>query len=244
MNDATIAAKAEHAIKRQALGEKRKSAPVRKVPNNDVPASSQVVVDNVGWYRKFAMLALFALIGTAACAASISVALVYVMYQPPETLSYLQDEDGRVVQLESTRNPSLTETEVLNWAAGKISAIHSLTFTDYVQHIQSLRADFTDTAFLEYQKALLSSKSLEKVKKDRLVMWADPKEAPKIVSAKVVDGTFTWIVEMKIVQYLAGGEYVANGTEMLSTVVIERTSRARNLSGVAISKYLAKEIGS
>jgi hypothetical protein len=49
---------------------------------------------------------------------------------------------------------------------------------------------------------------------------------------------------MKITQYMGGGEYIANGTEMLATMVIERTSRARNLSGVVISKYLAKEIGS
>jgi len=244
MADAMVDEKEKHADKRKKIEAKIRETPLRNIPNSDVPSSAQVVLENKEWYKSFAKLSLFALLFVAACAASVSIALAYVMSRPPETLSYLMDEDGRVVKLESTRNPSLTETEVLNWAAGKIKAIHSLTFTDYVDHVQSLRADFTDPAFLEYQKALLSSKSLEKVKQDRLVMWADPKEAPKIISAKVVNGKFTWVVEMKITQYLAGGEYIANGTEMLATVVIERTSRARNLSGVVISKYLAKEIGS
>tara|TARA_R110002074_G_scaffold400481_2_gene596052 strand:+ start:4729 stop:5463 length:735 start_codon:yes stop_codon:yes gene_type:complete len=244
MTEAIVEDEIKHNEKRKKIEEKIRSTPIRRVPNCDIPASAQVVLENKEWYKSFAKLSLFALLFVSACAVSVSIALAYVMSRPPETLSYLMDEDGRIVQLESIRNPSLTETEVLNWAAGKIKAIHSLTFTDYVDHVQSLSADFTDTAFIEYQKALLSSKSLEKVKQDRLVMWADPKEAPKIISAKVVNGKFTWVVEMKITQYLAGGEYIANGTDMLATVVIERTSRARNLSGVVISQYLAKEIGS
>lgn len=235
--------KTKHIENLQKLQRNAEKTPLRRVPHNTVPASAHVVLESAEWYRNFAKLSLFALLFAAACAASVSIALAYVSTRPPETLSYLMDEDGRIVKLESVRNPSLTETEVLNWAASKIKAIHSLTFTDYVDHVQSLRADFTEQAYIEYQKALLASKSLEKVKTDRLVMWAEPIEAPKIVSAKVVGGKFTWVVEMKIKQIMGGGEYVANGTDILATMVIERTSRARNLSGVVISKYLAKEIG-
>jgi hypothetical protein len=244
MQQSLTEAKEKHSIARAIEQERISNNPVRHVPRIEVPASAQVVYQDKEWYKSFAKLSLFALLFVSACAASVSIALAYVMTRPPETLSYLMDEDGRVVKLESERNPSLTETEVLNWAAKKISDIHKLSFSDYVDHIQSQRADFTDQAFIEYQKALLASKSLEKVKSDRLVMWSEPKEAPKIIEAKVVNGIYTWVVQMKIIQYLGGGEYIANGTEMTSTMVIERTSRARNLSGVVISKYLAKEIGS
>jgi len=244
MQQSLTEAKEKHSIARAIEQERISNSPVRHVPRIEVPASAQVVYQDKEWYKSFAKLSLFALLFVSACAASVSIALAYVMTRPPETLSYLMDEDGRVVKLESERNPSLTETEVLNWAAKKISDIHKLSFSDYVDHIQSQRADFTDQAFIEYQKALLASKSLEKVKSDRLVMWSEPKEAPKIIEAKVVNGIYTWVVQMKIIQYLGGGEYIANGTEMTSTMVIERTSRARNLSGVVISKYLAKEIGS
>jgi len=235
--------KEKHEGNRKAIEEKIRRTPMRHITDYNVPASAQVVIENIEWYRNFAKLSLFALLVVSACAASVSIALGYVMTRPPETLSYLMDEDGRVVKLESTRTQSLTETQVLDWAARKIGSIHSLTFTDYRDHVQSLRADFTKTAFLEYQRALLASKSLDKVKGDRLVMWAVPKEAPKLLSAKLVNGKFTWVVEMKITQYLAGGEYVASGTDMLATMTIERVSRARNLSGVVINKYLAKEIG-
>ncbi len=241
--DAIDAQKARHEEKRRQRQRALETTPLRHIPGNPVPASAHVVLENAAWYRQFAKLSLFALLFVAACAAAVSMALAYVATRPPETLSYLMDEDGRVVKLEAVRNPSLTETEVLNWAAAKIRAIHTLTFTDYVDHVQSLRADFTERAYLEYQKALLASKSLEKVKADRLAMWAEPLEAPKIVSAKVVNGRFTWVVEMKIKQVMGGGEYVSNGTELVATMVIERTSRARNLSGVVIAKYLAKETG-
>lgn len=235
--------KKEHSEARKKIEAKIRKTPIRHIENNKVPASAQVVYENIEWYKSFAKLSLFALLFIAVCAVVISVTLAYVMSRPPETLSYLMDEDGRIVKLESIRNPSLTETEVLNWAAKKIKDINSLTFVDYVNHIQSQKADFTKPAFIEYQKALLSSKTLEKVKRDRLVMWAEPEEAPKIIETKVSGGKFTWVVTMRINQFLGGSEYVTNATEMNITMVIQRTSRARNLSGVVVSKYLAKEIG-
>ena len=244
MSENIIDAKEKHAEKRDKIEEGIRATAPRGIPKCTAPSSSHVVLDNKEWYRSFAKISLYALLFSTVCAASVSFALAYVMTRPPETLSYLMDEDGRVVKLESIRKPSLTNTEVSNWAADKILDIHSLTFTDYDDHIQTLRSNFTINAFNEYQKALKSSKSLEKIRSDRLVMWAEPKEAPKIVSAKETGGKFTWVVEMKITQFVGGGEYIANGTEMLATIVIERTSRTRNLSGVVISKYLAKELGS
>lgn len=243
VNQTASEQRAKHEQTRKKEEARIRKTPLRQIPYSEVPASAQVVFQDKEWYKNFAKLSLFSLILVSACAVAVSLALAFVMTRPPETLSYLMDEDGRIVKLDSVRNPSLTEAEVLNWAAKKIDDIHRLSFTDYVDHVQSQRADFTPQAFVEYQKALLASKSLEKVKADNLVMWAVPKEAPKITAAKVVNGVFTWVVTMKITQFMGGGNYVTNGTDMEVTMVIERTSRARNLSGVVINKYLAKEVG-
>lgn len=232
-----------HDAARKRREELIRSRPVRGPERTMAPSSAQVVLEASEWYRNFAKLTLFALVGVSICAAVIAVTLGIVTSRPPLTLSYLMDGDGRVVRMESIRNPSLTEAEVLNWAAKRIKAIHTLTFTDYVDHIQSLRDDFTPEAYDNYQYALLNSKNLEKVKRDRLMMWAEPKSAPRITEAKVVNGKFTWVIEMNLDQYMGGGKFVTSATPIKGIMVVERVSRARNLSGVVISKYLAKEQG-
>lgn len=221
--------------------DKKRKMPLREVPMSRVPSSAYVILEGKEWYRNFAKLSLFGLLISLVCATVASLALAYVMTRPPETLSYLMDEDGRIVQFSSVRDPDNTESDVLNWATARILDMHKLTFNDYMNHVGGLRNDFAPEAFIEYQNALISSKSLEKVKNDQLVMWAEPLEAPRITMAKVVNGKFTWVVEMKIVQYMGGGKYTSTGTTLKSRMVIERTSRAHNLAGLVISKYLAEE---
>lgn len=233
----------DHKLARERREASIRSTPLRSSKRTLAPSSAHVVLEAKEWYRGFAKLALYALVGVAFCAAMISIALAAVTSRPPETLSYLMDRDGRVVQLQSERRPTLTETQVLNWAAKRMKAIHTLTFTDYVDHVQSLRGDFTPEAFDNYQRALLASKNLEKVKNERLVMWAEPISAPRITQAKVINGKYTWVIEMHINQYMGGGEFVSSATPIKGIMVVERTSRARNLAGIVISKYLAKEQG-
>jgi len=241
MNNEESTFQQKHEKKRQEIEKKTRESAMRHMPGFDVPASAHVIRDSAGWYRGFAKKTLYAVLGLGFCSVVLSIALYSVSTRAPETLSYLVDQDGRIVLLEPVSNPSVTETKVLKWAANKIKAIHSLSFTDYADHVGELRPDFTHQAFINYQKALLSSKTLEKVQNSRLVMYATPLEAPKIVSAKVISGVFTWVVEMKIMQHLEGGNYASSGTELIATIVIQRTSRASNLSGMVISKYLAKE---
>lgn len=233
----------KHDNARKKRFESLKAKPIEGNSRAKAPSSSQVVLEAKEWYQNFAKLSLFALVCVSVCAAMAAISLVVVTSRPPTTLSYLMDEDGRVVRLESIRNPSLTEAEVLNWAAKRIKDIHTLTFTDYIDHVQSLRDDFTDEAYENYQRALLDSKSLQKIKEGRLMMWAKPLTAPKITESKVVNGKYTWVIEMELEQFMGGGNFVTSGTRIKGIMVVERVDRGRNLAGVVVSKYLSKEMG-
>lgn len=239
--DKLAIAEKRHDERRKVLEDNIRKTPISQIENLDVPSSAHIVMNSAEWYQKFAMLSLYSIIPVSIAAAFVTIALVVVLNRPPETLSYLMDEDGRVVQLLPVSSPTLTETEVLNWAATKIEALHNISFTDYKQHVYSLRQDFSPNAFLEYQRSLKASKGIEKIKTDRLNMYIKPIDAPRILQSGVSGGVYTWIIEMKVRQFFAGGEYQSAGTDLVSTIRIERASRIRNLSGVIITKYLAKE---
>jgi len=236
--------KEKHSNERKKIEKRIRDTPVRSVSNLQLPASSEVVMDASAWHRTFAKYAVIAAVITSIAAVFATIALSSEMSRPPEVLSYLMDRDGRIVKLESVRSPSVTETQILSWASEKMVDIHTLSFTDYGDHVQQMKPHFERTAWVEYQKALINSKDLDKIKNDRLNMWAEPIEAPKITYANVENGVFTWKVEMKLRQFMGGGNYMANGTDIVGTMTIKRVSRGTNLAGVVITKYLAKEIKS
>lgn len=242
MNQEFEKAKEAHQKNRQGIEEKLTAKPLRNIDSAPNPTSSDVVIDRALWDRYFAKMCLFTTMFLAICATTVSIALAYVASKDVETLSYLSDEDGRIVLLRSEKDPTLTQAEILGWAAKKARKLNNLSFTDYNNQVELLRFDFTETAYEQYKKALVSSKSIKKVKNGRLNMWIEPLEAPKIVKAKLVGGKMTWVVQYKVVQQFGGGEYVTSGTNMLVTMVIERVTRSKNLAGIVISKYLAKEI--
>lgn len=235
-------AKEEHLENLKGVQQKAESKALKKIDAAPNPTSSEVVIDRAVWDRFVAIRTVNTALILAICTTIVTVALAYVATKDVETLSYLSDEDGRVVLLRSEKDPTLTQAEILGWAAKKARQLNNLSFTDYNNQVELLRFDFTEKAFEQYKKALVSSKSIKKIKNGKLNMWIEPLEAPKIVEAKPVGGKMTWLIDYKVVQQFGGGEYITSGTNMVVTMVIQRVTRSKNLAGIVISKYLAKEI--
>ncbi len=233
--------KTRHAKKKEKIQQQRENAPVRGNSQFKSPMSSQVVFDSNQWMRDLAKGAL----GVCALLTIATIIMGQTIFnfatKDPDEIGIQMDAEGRVASFDPVVNASLTQAEVLNWAADRIRDAHTFTFTDYADHVYSLRQNYTDEAFQRFQQALIDSLMLDKIKRNKLLLHMEPLEAPKVTEARVVNGVYTWVVEMPIKQIMEGGNYSPEGNILDITVEIRRTSRTNNLSGVVISKYLAKE---
>lgn len=224
------------------LEEREKNRPPTRA-QDAVPASAQVILEDRIYYRSFAKWSFFMAMGMAVLACILTIALVYVFTRPPLTVSYLQDHKGNLVTLRPLSQTELSEAEVLDWAADKILQLQKFSFADYRDHLIGLSDDFIPEAFDEYQKALIANKTIDRVKNDKLVKYAEPIEAPVLQSVKQTNGVLTWVITMKIREYMAGGNYASSSTELEAEITIKRTNKTKNLDGIRISKYLVNKVG-
>lgn len=227
---------------REALERKEAQRPPSLI-QDPVPASAQVVLEDRIFYRNFAKGSFFVAVIMAALALFLTVALINLYSRPPLTVSYLQDARGNLVTLRPLDQTELTEAEILDWASDRILDLQMVSFADYRDHLVGLRDYFVPAAFAEYQKALISNKTIDRVKNDRLVKYAEPVEAPVLQSMKVKNGVLTWVITMKIREFMAGGEYSSSSTDLEAEITIVRANKTINLDGVRISKYLVNSVG-
>lgn len=213
----------------------------RVMLDDGIPHSSLILLDQYKHYQNMAKWSLFCSLVTGLVLIVVVLALAHVTSRPPITLGYTVDRDNRIQVLQDVGIPTMTDAQVLSWSARKAIDIHKLAFTDWQDHIYSLEVDFTPSAHDNYIESLRSSKTLQKIVESNLVSWAEPLKAPKIVKSGAIGGIFTWTIQLEMTLYFGGGAFTTTGTDVVATMVVERTSRANNLSGVVISQYLVKE---
>lgn len=232
----------KHEQRRQALEKKERERPPTR-SQDAVPASAQVILEDRYYYRAFAKWSFFVTASMAVLATIVTIALVNLYMKPPLTVSYLQDAKGNLVTLRPLDQTELTEAEILAWAAARILDLQKFSFADYRDHLVSLSDDFVPGAFAEYQRTLIRNKTIDRVKNDRLVKYAEPIEAPVLQSVSKESGVLTWVITMKIREYMAGGNYSSSSTELEAEITIKRTNKTKNLDGIQISKYLVSKVG-
>lgn len=206
-------------------------------PKQDLPYPSHIILERNQFLRWVSKASFFLALGLGFAVAVLAIAIYIVSNRPPITLSYALDQDNRIVELKPINEPSVTDTDVLFFAGKRVQEFHLITFTNYIDHVISLEKYFVNKrAFDNFQTNLISSRTIERIKENRLASWAEPLEAPKITS---FDGSSnTWVVTFPMRWYLGGGEFTTTGTTFMVTMHIQRVSRTQNLSGLAVAKYL------
>lgn len=232
-----------HEDQRKKIEEKMRKTPIRRVPLVEAPSAAQIIIDSAAWYRHVAKWSLLCAMVCVCAFLALSIALFKVATKEPETLSYLVDADGRMLVVEPLSQPVMSDANILMWASDRIKEIHTLAFTDYVDHIMSMKKDFTPAAFKNFQTSIIESKTIEKLKTKRLLMHMEPIEAPRIIKKGTAGGKYMWVIQMKIKQIMEGGDYTQAGNVLTVTMTAERASRTESLSGLVINQYLVKEDG-
>lgn len=204
---------------------------------DNLPYPSQIVLQRNQFLRWIAKASFYLALGLGFTVVVLAITIYIVTNRPPITLSYALDQDNRFVELQPIQEPSVTDTDVIYFAGQRVQQFHLITFTNYIDHVLAMEQYFVNKrAFDNFQNNLISSRTIDRIKENRLASWAEPIQAPQIKSYN--SSTNTWIVEFPIRWYLGGGDFATTGTTFDVSMHIQRVSRSQNLSGLAVSKYL------
>lgn len=165
-------------------------------------------------------------------------AFVYIVTHPPAPQYFATTINGRITPLIPLDQPNMPPSTVQQWANSAAIAAYNYNFVNYRQELQAASEFFTPDGWQGYINALKSSNNLNAVIDKKLVVSAVATGAPVILDQGVIDGTYTWKVQIPIlVTYQSPSQSVRQ--EVMITMVIQRISTLNSARGIGISSFVA-----
>jgi intracellular multiplication protein IcmL len=127
---------------------------------------------------------------------------------------------------------------LLQWANTAAIAAYTYNFVNYRQELQSASDFFTPEGWAEFTGALRTSNNLNSVIEKKLVVSAVATGAPVILDQGVINGAYTWTVQMPMLVTYQSASQVAR-QNIVVKMVIQRISTLNSARGIGISSFVA-----
>lgn len=163
--------------------------------------------------------------------------LVYIITHPPAPRYFATSINGRITPLFALEEPNQSDSAVLQWANQAAIAAFTYNFVNYREELQASSGFFTAEGWTQFLTALQESNNLDAVKAKKLVVSAVATRAPIILQKGVLNGRYSWRVQMPIlVTYQSASEFSQQNNVV--TMLITRVSTLNSPRGIGISQFV------
>lgn len=192
------------------------------------------------FYRDSYRKVLVALNLAILCLIILVGAVIFIMSNPPQPKYFATYADGKLVPLIPLNQPNVSSAALLQWANTAVIAVNTYDFFNYRDQLQRASEYFTTDGWQAYLTELKNSRNLNAVLEKKLVVSAVATRAPTVLREAVIDGAYTWAVQMPVlVTFQSASEY--SQQSQVVTLMIKRISTLTNPNGLGITNYIAQE---
>ncbi|HAU0259184.1 TPA: type IV secretion protein DotI [Legionella pneumophila] len=183
--------------------------------------------------RKVILALLIAIVVNVVLASLV----VYMITHPPAPKYFATSINGRITPLFPLDEPNQSDSAVLQWANQAAIAAFTYNFVNYRDELQASSGFFTAEGWDQFLGALEQSNNLDAVKAKKLVVSAVAIRAPIILQKGVLNGRYSWRVQMPIlVTYQSASEFTQQNNVV--TMLITRVSTLNSPRGIGISQFV------
>lgn len=210
---------------------------------NAAPASDDVLVDvsmRNSFYRDSYRKILIALNLSVVALVILIISVVYIINHPPQPKYFATYADGKLVPLIPLNMPNISQAYLMQWVNTAVVAVNTYDFVNYRDQLQKASEFFTQEGWAAYLESLKASRNLNAVVEKKLVVSAFAKKPPVIVRAGILDGVFTWTIQIPITVIYQSAN-ASNQQDLVVTLTVKRISTLTNPNGIGISNYIADE---
>ncbi len=189
------------------------------------------------FYKDSQRKVIFALLIAIIVNIVMAFMLVYMITHPPAPKYFATTINGRITPLFPLDEPNQSDSAVLQWANQAAIAAFTYNFVNYRDELQASSGFFTADGWDQFLNALQSSNNLDAVKAKKLIVSAVATRAPIILQKGVLNGSFSWRVQMPIlVTYQSASEFTQQNNVV--TMLITRVSTLNSPRGIGISQFV------
>ena len=174
----------------------------------------------------------------------LSVFIVYLATRPVEYRYFTTDARGAIREIVALNKPVQTDEEVLNWATTAVTKAYSMSFSNYSQQLEDLKANFTDAGWRGYDQALQRAGFLDSLLKGQYVTNAVPRKAPVVVAKGTVKNeagveVLGWRLQLPLIVTFTSASNNSS-QEINVEVTVVRRPESENPSGLGIAQILSQ----
>jgi intracellular multiplication protein IcmL len=204
----------------------------------DNVSAVEVVKLRNDFYRDGYKRVILALLLSVLLNAVLIATFTYVITHPPAPQYFATTINGRITPLIPLDQPNMPPSTLLQWANSAAIAAYTYNFVNYRQELQAASEFFTTDGWTEFTNALKASNNLNAVIDKKLVVSAVATGAPVILDQGIIDGIYTWRVQMPMLVTYQSASQTAR-QNVLVTMVIQRISTLNSARGIGISSFVA-----
>lgn len=171
----------------------------------------------------------------------------YVYSNPPEPVYYTTSINGQTAPLNPLMQPNTSDSVVAQWA--NLACIGGFTydFVNYESQFETASEYFTKDGWNSFITSLQESNNLKTVISKKLVVSAVGLSPPIILKKGVVNGVYSWRIEIPILVTYQSASDVTK-MKMIVKILMVRMSTSENFKGVGVdqfssSTYYGNELG-
>jgi len=168
------------------------------------------------------------------------ISVVYVMNHPPQPKYFATYADGKLVPLIPLRMPNISQAYLMQWVNTAVVAVNTYDFVNYRDQLQKASDYFTQEGWAAYLESLKASRNLNAVVEKKLVVSAFAKRSPVIVRSGILDGIFTWTIQIPITVVYQSAN-ASSQQDLVVALTIKRISTLTNPNGIGITNYIADQ---
>jgi intracellular multiplication protein IcmL len=165
-------------------------------------------------------------------------AFAYLVSHPPAPQYFATTINGRITPLIPLDQPNMPPSTLLQWANAAAIAAYTYNFVNYRQELQSASEFFTPEGWTQFMNALRASNNLNAVIDKKLVVSAVATGAPVVLDQGVVNGTYTWTIQMPMLVTYQSASNIATQNITIK-MIVQRISTLNSARGIGISSFVA-----
>jgi len=121
-----------------------------------------------------------------------------------------------------------------------VTSLYTYDFVNYQKTFQSNQQYFTPDGWKAFLNQIQQSRNLQTVQDKKLVVRAAPSGAPVITNSGVLDGHYSWRIQVPIVVTYTSLSQQFN-ENLLITLTVQRMSTLDSKYGVGIVQFIANQ---
>lgn len=225
--------------KKALAAEQKNTSNINK--NNDENPALQVAVRNLvaySNYRKMISLTILNLFVLLIC-----IITAYNFYSKPVPPRYIPiSADGKVIPDIPLNKPNMNDGAIMEFALNAVRDVNMYDYANWQTQISNAMEYFTITGWNSYLLEFEKSKTINTVKKNRMVVNMQPTAPPSIIRQGELasNGVYVWIVEIPTeIRYISNVDSTTktNPINGVTRLTIIRTPTIDNPAGVGIQIY-------